>query len=98
MGASEVKRLRAEYKVLGGKLVAAETRVVGGYLVDVKISGDFFMHPEEAIIDLEKKLTGIKLDELEPTIFKFFADRKITLFGIAPEDFIHVIRLSLSFT
>lgn len=53
---------RAEYKVPGGKLLVAETEVNDGVLTTVKVMGDFFMHPEEAINDLEnavKRKTGI---------------------------------------
>lgn len=87
--------MRAEYKVHGGKLVAAEAHLVQGHIVGVKITGDFFMHPEEAIIDLENTITGITQEELDSTINRFFTDRNIILFGVTPSDFAHVVRLSL---
>ncbi|MEM4699846.1 MAG: hypothetical protein QXT74_02710 [Candidatus Nezhaarchaeales archaeon] len=51
----------AEVKVVGGKLVRAEVSVVGNRLVDVKITGDFFLYPEDAIFDLESSLKGLEL-------------------------------------
>lgn len=86
---------RAEYKVPGGKLLAAETEVQDGRLSRVKVTGDFFMHPETAIEDLEENMTGILLDEIEGAIENFFASRDVTLYGASPEDFSHVVRLSL---
>lgn len=86
---------RAEYKVPGGKLLAAETEVEDGRLVTVKITGDFFMHPEAAIIDLEEALTGKPLVEIDGAVEAFFEEKEITLFGASPRDFSHVLKLSL---
>ena len=87
-----------EYKVPGGKLVAAETVVEGGRLAKVKITGDFFMHPEEAIEELEDALTGLRVDggDLEDAVSGFFGGRSIEIIGASPGDFVHVIRLSLA--
>ncbi len=87
---------RAEYKVPGGKLLAAETEIEDGVLVKVKVTGDFFMHPETAIEDLEASLTGIMVDDLEEEVVRFFEGREVTLYGASPEDFSHVVRLSLT--
>ena len=86
---------RADYKIPGGKLVSAEITEDGVRLVNVKIMGDFFMHPEEAIVALESNLRGIRADELEATVSRFFSKNQVSLFGISPRDFIHVIRLTL---
>ena len=87
---------RAEYKVLGGKLLAAEAEESGGTLAKVKLVGDFFMHPEEAIMCLEETLTGTPLAEIEKRIESFFSERDITLYGVSPSDFAKVIRLALA--
>lgn len=89
---------RIEFKVPGGKLLAAETEVEDGLLSKVKITGDFFMHPEEAIEDFEQLLLGIPIDadEIEDAVKKFFRDRTIDLIGASPADFIHVLKMSLS--
>ena len=88
--------MRVEYKVPGGKLVAAETTVESGLIKKVKISGDFFMYPEATIIDLEEAITGTCVEDLESTIIDFFESRTTQLIGVGPNDFIHVIRLSLA--
>ncbi len=52
-------RLHGEYKVPGGKLVVADLAVVQGALADVSISGDFFLEPDEALLDINRALTGL---------------------------------------
>jgi len=88
---------RAEFKVPGGKLLAAETSVENGCLAEVKITGDFFMHPEEAIERLEEALTGIRTTEasIDDAVTGFFGDRTILLIGASPRDFVYVLRRSL---
>jgi len=86
---------RAEYKVPGGKLLAAELGVEEGRLVGVKITGDFFMHPEAAIIELEKALDNIPIADLEDNVNRFFQEYEVTLFGVEAEDFVKVVRLAL---
>jgi lipoate-protein ligase A len=94
MGVSKMKQ--AEYKVPGGKLLAVEVDERDGELLQVKISGDFFMHPEDAIIDLEKTLCNSPLSELEERVKRFFYINKVTLFGVEPTDFIKVIKKAIS--
>jgi lipoate-protein ligase A len=86
---------RAEYKVPGGKLLAAEVEERGGVLVRVKLVGDFFMHPEEAIMGLEESLTGSPLDEIDERIESFLSEEDVILYGVASADFAKVIRLAL---
>ena len=52
-------RLHGEYKVPGGKLVVADLSVTDGHLADVSISGDFFLEPDEALLDINRALTGL---------------------------------------
>ena len=87
--------MRAEYKIPGGKLVSAEVDVDGTRLAKVKITGDFFMHPEEAIVALESVLKGIRIAELEDVVTRFFDRNQVSLFGIAQGDFVKVVRMAL---
>ncbi|NKX53896.1 lipoate--protein ligase family protein [Arthrobacter mobilis] len=48
-----------EYKVHGGKLVVADLEVAGGRLVQVSISGDFFLEPDEALQHINDALGGM---------------------------------------
>ncbi|HEY8717456.1 biotin/lipoate A/B protein ligase family protein [Pengzhenrongella sp.] len=50
--------MRGEYKVPGGKLVAADVVLDGGLMVSAAISGDFFLEPDEALARINAALVG----------------------------------------
>ncbi len=54
----------ADYKVPGGKLIRIRANVVGSKLASVKITGDFFLHPEGGIVGLEDALVGKRLEKV----------------------------------
>ncbi|MBS7634432.1 hypothetical protein KEJ34_02900 [Candidatus Bathyarchaeota archaeon] len=84
---------RSEYKVEGGKMIKVQLNKDDGRICAIKITGDFFMHPEELIEDLERSLIGCPLDEtiIIETIRNFIEVRGMTLLGVAPEDFARCI-------
>lgn len=51
--------MHGEYKVVGGKMVVADLEVRDGKLADVRISGDFFLEPAEALTDITAALEGL---------------------------------------
>ncbi|OYN91193.1 lipoyl protein ligase domain-containing protein [Parenemella sanctibonifatiensis] len=51
--------MRGEFKVRGGKLVAVQCEVEDGRLTDVQLSGDFFIEPDDALLDINAALTGM---------------------------------------
>jgi lipoate---protein ligase len=51
--------LHGEYKVPGGKLVAVDLHVDEGHLAEVKVSGDFFLDPDEALEVIDAALQGL---------------------------------------
>jgi len=84
--------MRAELKVPGGKLIRIECAVKNEKIVSAKITGDFFMHPEEAIYVLEKSLIGsaISEEDIERRVNESLkAD--IILVGASNADFTSVI-------
>lgn len=89
---------RAELKVPGGKLLRAASTVRHGRLEEIKITGDFFMHPEEALEELEERLKGIQADEeaIRKTVEKFFKIVAPIVLGASPQHFIEVIMSSAS--
>ena len=84
---------RAEYKIAGGKLVRVQLVTKVGEIEEIRITGDFFLHPEELIEELEKTLVGQPLSETDLAEFirKFLKAREATLFGVSPEDFARCI-------
>ena len=55
-------QLHGEYKVHGGKLVVVDCSVADGVLRDVRVSGDFFLEPDEALDDINAALNGLPED------------------------------------
>jgi lipoate-protein ligase A len=55
--------VRGEYKTPGGKLVAAQIEVQDGQLNQVRLSGDFFLEPDEALGRIEAALVGASAEE-----------------------------------
>jgi lipoate-protein ligase A len=52
-----------DYKVPDGKLIRLRAEVRDNSIQRIKITGDFFLHPEDGIAELEKRLVGCNLDE-----------------------------------
>ncbi|NEE60820.1 lipoate--protein ligase family protein, partial [Streptomyces sp. SID8455] len=50
--------MHGEYKVPGGKLVVVDLDVEGGALRNVRVAGDFFLEPDEAIEAIDAALEG----------------------------------------
>jgi lipoate-protein ligase A len=54
--------VQGERKVPGGKLVRVAARVEDGRLVDVVVSGDFFLEPDEALERIRGALDGVPVE------------------------------------
>lgn len=52
---------KGEYKIPGGKLVRIEIETKGHEIESIKITGDFFLHPESTIEQIELQLVGTPL-------------------------------------
>jgi lipoate-protein ligase A len=73
------------YKAQGG-LIRADYEVREGRLTHVRLSGDFFCYPEEAIEKLEAKLEGQPIDESIILLQQFYAKGSIDTPGISIQD------------
>ncbi len=51
--------MHGEYKVPGGKLVVVDFEVDDGKIVDFRLSGDFFLEPDEALLDINAAIEGM---------------------------------------
>jgi len=87
---------KATYKVEGGKLIKVQLLERDGKIHEIKITGDFFLHPEDLIEDLEKALIGKPLKErdLAECIRNLIQNREATLLGASPEDFAKCILMA----
>ncbi|MDR1392673.1 MAG: lipoate--protein ligase family protein [Bifidobacteriaceae bacterium] len=55
--------MHGEYKTPGGKLVSVDVGPSDGRLRTVRLSGDFFLEPDEALARIETALVGAPVDE-----------------------------------
>jgi len=60
------------------------------------VTGDFFVTPPRVIYDLESRLRGVFVDELDAVVEDFFAGAGIEVLSVAPADFIASIRDALT--
>ncbi len=83
--------LKASYKA--AKLIRVSMRVEEGKIKSIRITGDFFMYPEEAIRKLESILKDCPLIESEilNRIEMFYKSEKVTTPMIEPRDFLKAI-------
>jgi lipoate-protein ligase A len=83
-------------KIPGGKMVCLELRVIEGAIADITISGDFFLHPEEAIASLERRLNGLDSStpetKLKDEIDVCLLSEDARLIGASSSDIARLIR------
>lgn len=86
----------ASYKIPGGKLVKVKLSIASGKIDQVRIMGDFFLHPEETIHVIEDSLIGCEEDENSITriIDQVLNNLDATLIGAAASDFSKTILMA----
>ena len=64
-----------------------------GRIETLKISGDFFLIPEDSLPKLEKMLEDTRLDERELKLLvdRFFRGTNAQGLGVSPDDFVKAI-------
>lgn len=90
--------VRGEYKVPGGKLVAVDVDDDGGRLASVRVSGDFFLEPDEALGLIETALTGMPTDSSVAQLTAAIdaaLDSSVTLVGFTTESVAIAVRRAL---
>jgi lipoate-protein ligase A len=77
---------RCVYKVPNGKLIKIMCEFEDEKIIKVQITGDFFIHPEESIDDLELALKDKEYSRkaISDIISKFFSSDDLVAFGITP--------------
>jgi len=91
--------MHGEYKTPGGKLVAVDFAIDDGKLCDVRVTGDFFLYPEEALTDLTQALEGLSVELSESEIaeqVRAAMPRDAELLGSSPEAIGAAVRRALA--
>lgn len=91
---------KAAEKVPGGKLIRIEVEHDGRKINSVKITGDFFLHPEDALEDIERVISGASIKEAErevaAKIAALVASKKVEMVGINPEAVARVVKVAIA--
>ena len=84
--------MEGSFKATKG-LIRVRLEVHSGHLSEVQISGDFFMHPEEGLWNLEQTLVGTEVSRnmILSKIKAFYEKWNILTPGVIPEDFAEAI-------
>jgi lipoate---protein ligase len=91
--------VHGEFKVPSGKLVVIDLEVVDGALRDVRLSGDFFLEPDEALAAIDQALTGAPATstaaELTQRVVAALPPGT-SMYGFGPADVATAVRRALS--
>ncbi len=89
---------KSSFKVPGGKLVRITLSRDNNVISTIRITGDFFLHPESTLDDIEEKLVGAILleSELQKNIESVIAEKNATLIGATAADIARAIMLAVA--
>lgn len=84
------------YKVPHGKLLKIKFEVRNNVIESFELRGDFFMHPEGALQELESFVLGAKLDEeFVPAVDRFLSQNAVEVFGFGAKDLFDALTQSV---
>ena len=85
----------ATYKVPGGKLVRVKVDFAHS-INEVSVTGDFFMHPEEGVADIENCMRGMDSDAPEEKISGRIRDtvssKGIVMIGVTEDTIARLVK------
>lgn len=88
------KRVNATYIHKAKKgVIRVNAYVAGNRIEEIMITGDFMMHPVEAIVTLETMLKGIEANgsSVRQAVTSFYTNERVETPGAFPDDFITAI-------
>lgn len=91
--------MHGEYKTPGGKLVMTDLNVRDGKLKDVKVSGDFFLEPPEALSGITGALENAPADLAEKALAERITealDPRVEMIGFSAEAVARAVKRALS--
>ncbi len=73
-----------------GKLIRVKAKFMGEVIEDIRITGDFFLYPEESIESIEKSLRGTTVEDAKRKLSEIMNDMEYE--GIDPESLSKAIK------
>ena len=88
----------ARQKVNGGKLISVRL-AFDLEISEIEILGDFFIHPEEGLADIENSLIGMQInknvEQVAETISRVATENNIEMIGVTPEAIANTINMAV---
>ncbi len=85
-----------DYKAPGRKLLRIDLETENNIIKDIKITGDFFMHPEESIFAVENALLGKNIKNpksVTDSIDRVLREKNIKVMGFNSSDILTALRM-----
>ncbi|MEM0230799.1 MAG: hypothetical protein QXW00_03145 [Candidatus Woesearchaeota archaeon] len=79
------RRIRFDFKERGGKLLRASALILKEKIISIRLSGDFFIYPEEAIFRIEQALQGSSIKDVSKILTRHLKRNRIKIIGFTPE-------------
>jgi len=90
--------MHGEYKMPGGKLVVVDLAISEGCLVQVQVSGDFFLEPDDALHAIDAALEGqdAAADEhMLAAAIRAQLSPGVMMYGVSPEAIAVAVRRAI---
>ena len=89
--AGDVKVVESDHKAR--KLIRVRAEIKGDQILGIRISGDYFAVPEQAMVKLERDLRGVRLNEVcvSEAVESFYRETRVQTPGIGAADFTSAI-------
>jgi lipoate-protein ligase A len=91
--------MHGEYKVPGGKLVVVDLDVEQGRIANFRLAGDFFLEPDDALLDINRAVEGLAQDSDSAAIaaaIRAALPEGTQMLGFSPEAVAIAVRRSLA--
>jgi len=75
-----------------GKLIKVRAKFRGEYIEEIRITGDFFIYPEDTIEVLERELKGKRISDVKNIIERVM--KNCEYIGVEPSDIDEAVRLA----
>ncbi|MCZ7373111.1 MAG: hypothetical protein O8C60_05555 [Candidatus Methanoperedens sp.] len=89
---------QAKKKVKEGKVLKVEVDC-DEVIRNVRITGDFFLHPEDILEEIEKSIIGLErnadLETIISNIQRTLSSRDVQMIGISPESIARLVKEAL---
>ncbi len=82
---NKIRNMEIVQKQPGGKFVRIEFSIANRKLRNVRLTGDFFLHPEETILLIERALEGAEPSQVGEKIRRVLEKNNAFLVGVDPE-------------